>query len=50
MDASKDEMAVARCAAELLNRGYGKADQKLTGADGEDIQVTIRTIVEGYKK
>lgn len=40
---------VAACVA-LLDRGWGKAAQPLTGRDGsEDITVTIRTIVEGKK-
>ena len=33
----------------LFDRGWGKAAQPVTGAGGEDIQVTIRTIIEGKK-
>jgi len=34
----------------LLDRGYGKAAQPLTGADGEgDIEITVRVITEGKK-
>lgn len=46
----KEASRVAACDI-LLNRGWGKAAQPLTGANGaEDIQVTIRTIIEGKKK
>jgi len=41
----KDATRVA-AAAILLDRGWGKAPQPHTGEDDEDIQVTIRTIVE----
>jgi hypothetical protein len=36
----------------LLDRGYGKPESMLkhSGADGGDIRVTIRTILEGKKK
>jgi hypothetical protein len=41
---------VASC-AQLLDRGWGKAAQPLTGAGGDQsIEVTIRTIIEGSKK
>jgi hypothetical protein len=33
-------------AALLLDRGWGKAEQSHVGADGGDIQVTIRQIIE----
>jgi len=33
----------------LLDRGWGKAPQPHTGEDDKDIQVTIRTIVEGRR-
>jgi hypothetical protein len=34
----------------LFDRGWGKSAQPVTGKDGEeDIQVTIRTIIEGKK-
>ena len=42
----KDATRVA-AAAILLDRGWGKAPQPHTGEDDKDIQVTIRTIVEG---
>ena len=31
----------------LLDRGWGRPPQAHTGEDGEDIKVTIRTILEG---
>jgi hypothetical protein len=31
----------------LLDRGWGKPPQAHTGEDGDDIKVTIRTIIEG---
>jgi hypothetical protein len=31
----------------LLDRGWGKPAQTHTGEDGDDIRVTIRTIIEG---
>jgi hypothetical protein len=34
-------------AAILLDRGWGKPTQMHAGEDGEDIKVTIRTIIEG---
>jgi hypothetical protein len=41
--------AAARVSAAsiLLDRGWGKPAQMHTGEDGEDIKVTIRTIIEG---
>jgi hypothetical protein len=30
----------------LLDRGYGRPEQPVTGADGGDIRVTIRNIIE----
>jgi len=33
----------------LLDRGWGRAPQPHTGADGQDIKITIRTILEGGK-
>ena len=33
----------------LLDRGWGRPNQPHTGADGQDIRVTIRTIIEGKK-
>jgi hypothetical protein len=46
---SEDDGARVRAVALLLDRGWGKAPQPHTGADGDDIRVTIRTIVEGSK-
>ena len=45
---SKAAPAAARVSAAqaLLDRGWGKAAQPHRGEDDEDIQVTIRTIVE----
>jgi hypothetical protein len=35
----------------MWDRGWGRPAQPVTGKDGtEDIRVTIRTIIEGYKK
>jgi hypothetical protein len=46
--AGKNEQARISAAAILLDRGYGKAAQPVTGADGEsDIRITIRVINEG---
>jgi hypothetical protein len=46
----KDAARVTACGI-LLDRGWGKAAQPLTGANGsEDIQVTIRTIIAGKDK
>ena len=39
------EAARVTACAVLLDRGWGKAAQPVTGAGGEDIQVTIRTII-----
>jgi hypothetical protein len=47
---SADEQAVARAASILLDRGYGKPNQPITGEDGGDITVVLRTITEGFKK
>ena len=50
MDGSQDESAVVRAASQLLDRGYGRAPQPITGKDGvDDIRVTIRTILESKK-
>jgi hypothetical protein len=38
--------ARVQAAAILLDRGWGKAEQSHVGADGGDIQVTIRQIIE----
>jgi hypothetical protein len=46
----KDSARAQACGI-LLDRGWGKAAQPLTGKDGsEDIQVTIRTIIAKDKK
>ena len=46
--ASKGAQAGARVAAAtaLLDRGWGKAPQQLTGEDGGDIKIIIRQIIE----
>ena len=45
-----DAARVSAC-AQLLDRGWGRPAQPVTGKDGEeDIRVTIRTIIEGPKK
>ena len=50
VDSSQDENAVVRAGAQLLDRGYGRAPQPITGKDGvDDIRVTIRTILESKK-
>lgn len=49
-NSESDAARVSAC-AQLLDRGWGKPAQPVTGKDGtEDIRVTIRTIVEGFKK
>jgi len=51
--ATNGESDAARVAAcnSLLDRGWGRAAQPHTGADGEgDIRVTIRQIIEGTVK
>lgn len=48
-ESSEDDGARVRAVGLLLDRGWGRAPQPHTGADGEDIRVTIRTIVEGVK-
>ena len=40
-----NEAARVHAAAVLLDRGWGKAAQQITGLDGEAIKVTIRHIV-----
>lgn len=48
--ASKNENARVAACQVLLDRGWGKPSQPLTGAGGEgDIRITIRTIIEGSK-
>lgn len=46
---SKNDSARVAAAVALLERGWGKSAQPHTGADGEDIRVTIRTIIEQKK-
>ncbi len=46
---SENDSARTAACVHLLDRGWGKAAQPLTGAGGDDIQVTIRTIIEGKK-
>ena len=44
----ESESARVSAAAVLLDRGWGKPNQPVTGKDGtEDIRVTIRTIIGG---
>lgn len=51
MDSGKTEDAQLRASDLLLQRGWGRTPQPVTGADGEgDIRITIRTILEGTKK
>jgi hypothetical protein len=47
-NSDSDAARVSAC-AQLLDRGWGRPNQPHTGADGDDIQVTIRTIIEGKK-
>ena len=48
---SEQDAARVSAAGQLLDRGWGKPAQPITGKDGtEDIRVTIRTIIEGKKK
>jgi len=47
----ESEAARVSAAGQLLDRGWGRPAQPVTGKDGvEDIRVTIRTIIEGPKK
>ncbi len=47
---SKNDSARVSAAVVLLERGWGKAPQSHTGADGEGaIQVTIRHLIEGME-
>jgi hypothetical protein len=48
--AGESEASRVAASVALLDRGWGKPAQPLTGKNGnEDIQVTIRTIMEGKK-
>lgn len=47
----KNEAARVTAATFLIDRGWGKAPQAITGAGGEgDIRITIRTILEGVAR
>ena len=46
---STSDAARVSAAQALLDRGWGKPAQPHTGEDDKDIQVTIRTIVEGRR-
>jgi hypothetical protein len=45
-----EDEAKLRAINMLWERGWGKPIQPHAGADGEDIKVTIRHIIEGGKK
>lgn len=45
---TNESARVAACGM-LLDRGWGKPNQPVTGKDGDDIRVVIRTIIEGKK-
>jgi hypothetical protein len=47
---STSEEAKLRAIAMLWERGWGRPNQPVTGADGEDIKITIRTILDSGKK
>lgn len=48
MRTSDNHSARVAAAVHLLDRGWGKAPQTHTGADGEGaIQVTVRHLIEG---
>jgi len=50
MDSSESEEMQLRASDLLLQRGWGKPAQPVTGQDGEGaIEITIRNIVEGKK-
>ena len=45
---SADKDAVrAYCANSLIDRGWGKPNQPVTGAEGKAIEILVRTIVDG---
>jgi len=45
---SADKDAVrAYCANSLIDRGWGKPHQPVTGAEGKAIEILVRTIVDG---
>ena len=49
-EASDSDAARVTASIALLDRGWGKPNQPHTGEEGGDIQITIRTIMEGAKK
>ena len=50
MDSGKTEDVQMRASDILLQRGWGRPPQPVTGQDGEgDIRITIRNIIEGKK-
>lgn len=50
-ETSQNESARVSACVALLDRGWGKAAQAHTGADGEgDIRITIRNIIEEKKQ
>lgn len=48
-DAEKPPAARVMAAKELLDRAHGKAPQAITGADGGDLALTIKTIVHEHR-
>ena len=47
----QSEAARVAAAGMLLDRGWGKSPQPVTGKDGEEpIEVIVRTIIEGNRK
>ena len=50
MDSGQTEDLKMRASDLLLQRGWGRPPQPVTGSDGEgDIRITIRNIIEGKK-
>lgn len=45
--ASESDAARVAAAIALLDRGWGKAPSTITGADGGDVRVVVRHILEG---
>lgn len=41
-----NDSARVAAASQLLDRGWGRAQQQLVGEDGGDIKITIRQIIE----
>lgn len=50
MDSGANEELRLRASDLLLQRGWGKPVQPVSGEDGGDIRITIRNILEGGKK